>query len=76
MSINSSSDFYDEVNLDVPVIKIPKVGTQYSFPLNVLLIDRFIKQLVNNDNKNKKNGVFSPALTPPLMELLDANIWE
>ena len=76
MSLNSSSDFNVDLNIDVPVIKIPKVGIQYSFPINVLVIERFIMKILDHDNKNKKNGDFSAALRPPMMELLDANIWK
>lgn len=75
MSLHSSGDF-NVVNIDVPVIKIPKVGIQYSFPINVLVIEKFIMKIADQDNKNRENSDFSAALRPPIMELLDANIWK
>tara|TARA_B110000003_G_scaffold89929_1_gene91994 strand:- start:5547 stop:9485 length:3939 start_codon:yes stop_codon:yes gene_type:complete len=56
---NQSDDRYDnfsllmedsnesQVNLPVPVIKIPKLGQHYSFAANILLVEKFIENMTN-----------------------------
>ena len=76
MSLNSTSDFTKEMNLEVPIIKIPKVGAQYSFPINVLVVEMIIKKIHDNSSNTGDHKNYSLALQPPKAELLDANIWE
>ena len=62
-------------NLSVPIIKLPKVGQQYSFPLNVLIVEKFIKELLRVSNKENIDLAKQIALRPPTKELLIENIW-
>ena len=53
----------------VPVIKVPKIAAQYSFPLNVLVTEKFIKILKDKNDSNHYNKTFSVALRPPSAEV-------
>jgi hypothetical protein len=39
--------------INVPVIKMPKIDEELSFPLNVLLINKILNQLERHKNNSK-----------------------
>lgn len=73
LSINQNIE-NQVANKKIPIIKIPRVNWQYSFPLNVLITEKFIKAL---KQRILKNGVVSDnsiAIKSPASEVMNANI--
>ena len=76
MLLNKVDANHAEGDIKVPVIKIPKVGIQFSYPVNVYVIEMFIKALKEKINKNNDAGIINSALQPKIKESINANIWE
>jgi glutamine---fructose-6-phosphate transaminase (isomerizing) len=70
--INSLNIASDSLNINVPVIKIPKLESQFSFALNVLLVHLFTAQLINWEADINQKSV---ALNPVSLELINEDIW-
>ena len=60
----------------VPVIKLPRVSLQYSYPLNVLLLDKITEalKLVRDSKSSDLSQIL--ALVSADSELASANLWK
>ncbi len=76
MLLNKVDANHAEGDIKVPVIKIPKVGIQFSYPVNVYVIEMFIKALKEKIIKNNDAGIINSALQPKIKESINANIWK
>ncbi len=57
-SMLAEESFDNFINMPVPTIKLPKIEQQFSFALNVCIIERFIKEMKNflkSDNSKNAN---------------------
>ena len=75
-SLLAENNLLDLVNTPVPVIKLPKVGQQYSFVANILLVEKFIEkmtELIDSDHSIIQNRV---AIDPPTKGILVEYIWK
>ena len=76
MSLNIDSDNYKNINLGVPVIKIAKVGTYYSFPIGILVIERFIEEIEKLTNSKNSETKYQVSFHDPQWEKLHEYIWQ
>ena len=62
--------------IGVPVIKLPRVSLQYSYPLNVLLLDKITEalKLVRDSKSSDLSQIL--ALVSADSDLENANLWK
>ena len=61
-SLLIEESFENFSNFPIPIIKLPKIEQQFSFSLNVYLIERLILEIKTFIEKNKSNGMNISAL--------------
>ena len=75
-SLTVEDDLINLVNTPVPIIKLPKVGQQYSFVANILFIEKLIDKmytLIDSGQSMIQNRV---AIEPPTKGMLVEYIWK
>ena len=76
MSLNLTNDTFEDINLSVPIIKIAKVGSLYTFPLSVLVLERFVEEINKFTNVKNKDEKYQMFMQSPEWEYLNENIWQ
>ena len=74
-TVHNIEDYNFLKKIGVPIIKIAKVGSQYTFPLCTLVVGRFIDEMIKFTDVKDNEKKYQVSFQDPEWEYLNENIW-